>query len=62
MSDSVRSSTDELRQWEAVVAASRLAEDAESDESALLALWRDHRRGEPSPLLSALSSAEQRAE
>ncbi len=31
---------DELCQWEAVVAASRLAEEAEADESPLLALWQ----------------------
>lgn len=31
---------DELCQWEAVVAASRLAEEAETDESPLLALWQ----------------------
>lgn len=30
----------ELCQWEAVVAASRLAEEAEADESPLLALWQ----------------------
>ena len=31
---------EELGQWEAVVAASRLAEEAETDESPLLALWQ----------------------
>lgn len=31
---------DDLRMWEAVVAASRLAEEAEADESPLLAMWR----------------------
>lgn len=31
---------DDLRMWEAVVAASRLAEEAETDESPLLAMWR----------------------
>ena len=55
MSDVIRASADELRQWEAVVAASRLAEDAESDGSALLELWRNRDQPEPSPLLAVVS-------
>ena len=44
--------TDDLRMWEAVVAASRLAEEAEIDESPLLAMWRQRARdGEPVLLL-----------
>lgn len=57
MSDVIDSSPDEVRRWEAVVAASRLAEDAEFDESALRALWRNRDSTEPSPLLAALSAA-----
>lgn len=56
MSDVISASRAELRQWEAVVAASRLAEDAESDESALLALWRNRDMAAPSPLLATLSA------
>ncbi len=56
MSDVVRAPADELRRWEAVVAASRLAEDAEPDESSLLALWRGRDRREERPLLAALSA------
>lgn len=42
---------DELCQWEAVVAASRLAEEAEIDESPLLALWQGGGEGrDASPL------------
>ena len=42
---------DDLRMWEAVVAASRLAEEAETDESPLLAMWRQRDRGNDSVLL-----------
>lgn len=40
----------ELREWESVVVASRLAEDAEADESLLLELWRDRQGAWRSPL------------
>lgn len=43
---------DDLPMWEAVVAASRLAEEAEADESPLLAMWRDRDRAGDSVLLS----------
>lgn len=56
MSDVIDSSPDALRKWEGVVAASRLAEDAESDQSALLALWQNRDLTESSPLLEALSA------
>lgn len=47
------STTSDVSLWEAVVAASRLAEGAEIDEAPLLAIWRDHRRGdEPQPGLA----------
>jgi len=55
MSDVIDSSPDDLRKWEAVVAATRLAEDAESDQSALLALWHNRDSTCSSPLLAALS-------
>ena len=42
--------------WEAVVAASRLAERAEADESALLSLWRDRRADRPTAALVALAA------
>ncbi|MBT8241599.1 MAG: aminoglycoside phosphotransferase family protein [Acidimicrobiia bacterium] len=56
LSEVVSSPPDELRRWEALVAASRLAEGAESDESSLVALWRNRDRAEPSPLLAARSA------
>lgn len=56
MGDVLRAPPDELRRWEAVVAASRLAEDAESDESSLLALWRGRDGQAKSPLLPVLSA------
>lgn len=47
---------DELCRWEAVVAASRLAEEAETDESPLLALWQaGGKSGDPSSLESLLA-------
>ena len=45
---------DELCQWEAVVAASRLAEEAETDESPLLALWQAGGEGGDASSLEAL--------
>lgn len=45
-----------VRGWEAVLAASRLAERAEADESRLLALWRGRRGEAPSPLIEAISA------
>lgn len=45
----------DLRAWEAIVAASRLAENAEADDSPLVALWRDRNVGRWSPASSALS-------
>ncbi len=56
MSDVLTAPIDQLRQLEAVVAASRLAEDAEASKSPLLALWRGRDRRGQSPLLEALSS------
>jgi tRNA A-37 threonylcarbamoyl transferase component Bud32 len=56
MSDVLSAPPDELCRWEAVVTASRLAEDAESDELSLLALWRGRVGPERSPLLAALSA------
>lgn len=46
-----------LRQSEAVLAASRLAERAEADESSLLQLWAERDSMSRSPLLGALSDA-----
>ncbi len=43
-----------LRRWEAVVAVSRLTEDAQSDASTLIGLWRN-RDAVSSPLLETLS-------
>lgn len=57
MSDVLALPAEDLRQWEAVVAASRLAEDAEADESPLLALWRERNADRTSPLTDALSRA-----
>lgn len=44
------------RRWEAVLAASRLSERAERDESGLLALWRGRVREGSSPLIDAISA------
>lgn len=41
MRTTVANAADDLVLWEAVIAASRLAEDAETDEAPLLAIWRD---------------------
>ena len=54
MQDVLALSRDELRQWEAVVAASRLAEEAETDESPLLALWQGGREGGDTSSLEGL--------
>ncbi|WP_420637974.1 phosphotransferase enzyme family protein [Candidatus Poriferisocius sp.] len=40
MGDVLAGCPEELHRWEAVVAVSRLAEEAEADDSSLLALWR----------------------
>jgi aminoglycoside phosphotransferase (APT) family kinase protein len=45
-----------LQRWESVVAASRLAEDAESDSSALIALWEGRDGRSQSPLVDVLSA------
>ena len=50
-----------LRRWEAVVAASRLAEGAELDDSHLVALWHDRNVELSSPLVDAVSSAKSSA-
>ncbi|MGB5757552.1 MAG: aminoglycoside phosphotransferase family protein [Acidimicrobiales bacterium] len=42
--------------WEAVLAASRLSERAEADDSGLLALWRGRWKETASPLLDAISA------
>ena len=54
MQDVLALSRDELRQWEAVVAASRLAEEAETDESPLLALWQGGGEGGDTSALEGL--------
>ena len=53
MSDVLDRPIDELREWEAVVAASRLAEAAEDDDAPLLALWHSRYVDGPSPLTRA---------
>ena len=55
MSDVLTAPMDRLRRLEAVVAASRLAEDAEARKSPLLELWRGRDGSGRSPLLEALS-------
>lgn len=45
-----------VRSWEAVLAASRLSESAEVDDSYLLALWRGRRGPAASPLVDAASA------
>lgn len=46
---------DDLREWEAVLAAGRLAEDAEADGSGLLALWESRHAEWRGPLAAAVS-------
>lgn len=58
MSDVLNRSFPDLGLWEAVVAASRLAEDAEADESPLVELWRDRHAGRPSQITASLSVQE----
>ncbi len=45
-----------VRHWEAVLAASRLAEQAEPDESRLVALWQGRRGDGDSSLIAAISA------
>lgn len=56
MADMLDMPHDELRCWESVVAVSRLAEGAETDESWLVRLWNDRVVDRPSPLLAAVSA------
>lgn len=44
----------QVRQWEAVLALSRIAEEAQIDDSALLALWHDRESGPGSVLVEVL--------
>lgn len=46
-----------LGQWEALVAASRLSEGAQSDEPALVEMWRGPHATRASPLFDALRAA-----
>lgn len=50
-----------LAQWEALVAASRLSEGAQSDEPALVELWRSRDEAPSSPLFEAISAAGDRS-
>lgn len=53
----IASAADEIWQWEAVSAAGRLAERAQTNERALIELWRSaRRRHDPSPHLSPVNS------
>ena len=54
MHDVLARPREELCQWEAVVAASRLAEEAETDESPLLALWQGGEGGRNASSLEGL--------
>lgn len=56
MSDVLGVSDDMLRTWEALVAASRLAEGADADEAELLSLWLNRGGPEPSPIVQARSA------
>lgn len=56
MADVVAIPSDVLCRWESVVAASRLAEGAEADESSLVTLWTDRHAARASPLLHGVSS------
>ena len=47
---------DVARRWEAVLAAGRLSERAEPDDSCLLALWRGRAGDRPSQLLDAITA------
>lgn len=52
--DVLQRSRAQLSQWEAVVAASRLAEGAEADETVLLDVWRGYQAGGETMLVSLL--------
>ncbi len=54
MASCVAAPADVVGAWEGVVAASRLAERAEADESSLLTLWRDSRQRGPTPAVVPL--------
>lgn len=45
----------DLPSWEGIIAASRLAEEAEIDDSSLLDVWRNRRRPTESVLVTAMS-------
>ena len=47
----------ELTTWEALVAASRLSEGAQTDEPALVGMWRSRHEPLGGPLFSAISAA-----
>lgn len=60
MSDVLTPPADVLRRWESVLAASRLAEEAESDSSALIALWEGRHAGHRNALVDVLSAVRAR--
>lgn len=56
MAEVVEMPDDLVRRWESVVAVSRLAERAETDESSLVSLWNRRAPERSSPLAEALSA------
>lgn len=61
MSSELDVSWEVLAHWEALVAASRLSEGAQSDEPALVELWRSRRGPLTSPLFEAISAVSDRS-
>ncbi|MDJ0769615.1 MAG: phosphotransferase [Ilumatobacter sp.] len=57
MIDVLEVPVDVLRAWEAVVAVSRLAESAQTDDAALLTLWTERQAESTTALLDARSAA-----
>lgn len=55
MSDELQVPPEQLHRWEALVAASRLSEGAQSDGPALLALWRARHAPPSGPLVEAIN-------
>ena len=49
--DLLSSTADDLRRWEAVVAAARVSERAHHDVAPLLSIWRDRSKPQPAALL-----------
>lgn len=61
MSGLLDETPEQLRSWEALVAASRLSEGAQSDGPALLAIWQGRHRPPNGPLVDAVTRRSDRS-